>query len=111
MNLCAEAPLQAACIVQQAHRFTEVDTNADILQHLLLYSVGALELEHSVLREDMLDNHNVVLCLLLRELHRCAALEKLPILGELWYLQCTCTVTALRETCGMSCLSVLVQQA
>lgn len=86
MNLCPETPLQEACIVQQAHRFTEVDTNADILQHLLLYSVGALELEHSVLRKDMLDDHNVILCLLLSELHRCAALEQLPILGELRYL-------------------------
>ena len=71
----------------RSYRFAEVYTNADIFQHLLLYSVGALELQHCVLREDMLDNHNVVLSLLLSQLHRGAALEHLPILGKLWHLR------------------------
>lgn len=69
------------------HRFVEVHANADILQDLLLNSVGTLELKDSVLREDMLDNHNVVFSLLLSELNRGAALEQLSILGKLWHLQ------------------------
>ena len=71
----------------KTYRFAQIHCNADFLQDLLLYSVGALELEHSVLREDMLDDHNVVFSLLLSQLHRGAALEQLPILGKLRHLQ------------------------
>ena len=51
-----------------------------------MHSVGALELQDSVVGEDMLDGHNVVLRLLLSQLDRLAALEELPIAGKLWYL-------------------------
>ena len=69
-----------------SHRICQVYGDADILQHLLLHSVGALELQDCVVWEDMLDGHNVVLSLLLSQLDRLTALEELSITGKLCHL-------------------------
>ena len=51
--------------VRYPHRICQVDGDTDILQDLLLDGVGALELQDSVVGEDVLDGQNVVLSLLL----------------------------------------------
>ena len=73
-------------LLQHPYRVCQVDGDADVLQHLLLDCVGALELQDSVVGEDMLDGHNVVLSLLLSQLHRLTALEEAPIAGKLRHL-------------------------
>lgn len=71
---------------RHSYRICQVDGDTDILQDLLLDRVGALELQDSVVGEDMLDSHNVVLRLLLSQLYRLTALEQAPIAGKLRHL-------------------------
>ena len=72
--------------LRRAYRVCQVNGDTDILQHLLLHCVGALELEHGVGGEDVLDGHNVVLRLLFSQLNRLTALEEPPIAGKLRHL-------------------------
>ncbi len=70
--------------MRTAHRFSKVDNNVDVLQHLLWDGVGAVELEDNMGVEDVLDAKDAVLCLLLRQLLCRAGLEQLPVHCKLW---------------------------
>lgn len=73
-------------LLRRAYRVCQVNGDTDILQHLLLDGVGALELQHSVGGEDMLDGHDGVLCLLLSQLYWLTAPKEAPIAGKLRHL-------------------------
>lgn len=66
-----------------AYRLGQVYQHNNILQNLLRHSVGAVELQQDVVREDVLDAKNAVLCLLLCQVHRAAALEERAQMSEL----------------------------
>lgn len=65
------------------HRLCQVAQDADILQDLLRDGVGAVELQHHVAGEHMLDHEHIVLGVLLCQPHWLTALEHLAKLGQL----------------------------
>ena len=67
------------------HRFAEVQGDRDVLQHLLGHGVGAVELEHEVGLEDVLDQGDAVLRLLLRQHLGLRRQEGRPQPGQLWH--------------------------